>query len=79
MKSEPRQIPAAKSCRCRSRPVYFTIDGPAEVVFHRVMCPRCGKKVTSLAKHRAIVRWNEYITEVKALCPVRTCATPGAP
>ena len=64
MKSEPRQIPAAKSCKCGERPVYFTFDDPAGVVFHRMMCPRCGKKVTSLSKIKAIFRWNEYIAEV---------------
>ena len=64
MKSEPQQIPAAKSCKCGERPVYFSIDGPAEIVFHRMMCLRCGKKVTSLSKFRAIIRWNEYIEEV---------------
>lgn len=63
MKSEPQQIPAAKSCKCGERPVYFFFDGPAGVVFHRMMCPRCGKKATSLSKFGAIMRWNDYIKE----------------
>ena len=67
MKSEPQQIPAAKSCKCGARPVYYFIDGPTDLVFHRMMCPRCGKKVASLSKFRAILRWNEYISEVTSL------------
>lgn len=64
MKSERQQIPAAKTCKCGDRPVYFSIDGPAGLTFHFVKCLRCGKKVASTSKYRAIVRWNEYITEV---------------
>ena len=66
MRSERQQIPAAKSCKCGARPVYFSIDGPAGLTFHYVKCLRCGKKVSSTSKYRAIVRWNEYINEFMA-------------
>ena len=63
MKSEPQEVLSGKSCKCGTRPVYFFYDDPSRVIFHRVMCPRCGKKITRLSKFRAILAWNEYIKE----------------
>lgn len=61
MRSEPTQVLSASTCKCGMRPVHFFYDDPSGVVFHRVYCPCCWKKITSLSKFRAINRWNEYI------------------
>lgn len=64
MRSELQEIPDARNCKCGNRPIYFNFDGPAGIVFHRMACQRCGKKITSLQRFRAITNWSVYMDEL---------------
>lgn len=57
MANEKRMIDAVP-CECGNKPRLFSLNGPYQQTWYKLICLKCKAFVTAPSKEKAVERWN---------------------